>query len=235
MMVAGSRGIFVGLVASMAGATVFSFATGTVPSAWAKEPIKPAAAGTSSATTKASEGSSKTLNEGINLFNAKKYAEALAKMDAVLKSDAEHTAAHYYRALSLHYLGKSPQAKTEYEWVIKNARNADMKSRAQTGLNSLLGLASVKPRVYDFYTTWCVPCKVMAPVFEELKTAYKGKVDMESLDAEDPANKALVDKYSVSGFPTFIFVDGSGKQVDAVFGTLSKGQFEDRLQRLIAR
>lgn len=221
------RRILLGLVSFAAAATVLCMTSAALQTACAK--------GTTTPSTAATASSSKTFNDAVSLYNAKKYTEALAKLDAVLKDDSKHTAAHYYRALSLHYLGKSSAAKTEYDWVIKNATNADMKNRAQTGLNSLLGIAAARPKVYDFYTNWCVPCKVMAPIFEELKTTYKGKIDMQSLDAEDPANKTLVDKYSVSGYPTFIFVDGSGKQVDIVLGSLNKNQFEERLQRLISR
>jgi len=41
------------------------------------------------------------------------------------------------------------------------------------------------PVVYDFWAKWCVPCKVIKPIFEEVEQEYKGKVDMKAIDFDE--------------------------------------------------
>ncbi len=74
------------------------------------------------------------------------------------------------------------------------------------------------PKVIDFYTTWCVPCKRLAPLLEEVEKQYKDKVEFERYDAEAPANKALVEKYKVEAYPTVIFIDQNGKVQEVMKG-----------------
>lgn len=85
--------------------------------------------------------------------------------------------------------------------------------------NKLIAEAKTSmPKVLDFYTTWCLPCKRLAPMLEELEKQYKDKVAFERYDAEAPANKALVEKYKVEAYPTVIFIDKNGKVQDILKG-----------------
>lgn len=85
------------------------------------------------------------------------------------------------------------------------------------------------PKVIDFYATWCQPCKKLAPVLEELEKSYKGKIEFERLDAEQPQNKAIVEKYEVAAYPTLVFVDKSGKLVDRKEGYADKEAEKEKI------
>ncbi|MEI6501511.1 MAG: thioredoxin family protein [Armatimonadota bacterium] len=67
------------------------------------------------------------------------------------------------------------------------------------------------PRLVDLGSTTCIPCKQLAPILEELKKEYKGKVSVEFLDVtKDPA---AADQYKITVIPTQIFIDKDGKEV----------------------
>lgn len=68
-----------------------------------------------------------------------------------------------------------------------------------------------KPTVLEFGAGWCVPCKVFAPVFAKVKEANSGKVDFQSYDTESPEGEKIANKFGVSGLPTIIILDSSGK------------------------
>jgi thioredoxin 1 len=91
------------------------------------------------------------------------------------------------------------------------------------------------PIVYDFYTSYCAPCKVIKPIFEAVATEYKGKVDMERIDAEDPKNKALVDKYDANSYPLIVFVDANGKRTGDFNRKVAKKELVDRVEKLLAK
>ncbi|MHB8994709.1 MAG: thioredoxin family protein [Armatimonadota bacterium] len=67
------------------------------------------------------------------------------------------------------------------------------------------------PRLVDLGSTTCIPCKEMAPILEELKTEYKGKVDVEFINVNE--NAAAADEYKINVIPTQVFIDKDGKEV----------------------
>jgi thioredoxin 1 len=58
------------------------------------------------------------------------------------------------------------------------------------------------PVLVDFYTDWCAPCKMMAPILKELKTAMGSELQIVKIDAEKNADAAI--RYQVRGVPTLI-------------------------------
>ena len=72
------------------------------------------------------------------------------------------------------------------------------------------------PTVIDFYATWCGPCKQIAPVFENLKEQYAGKVNFTSVDVDQDVEMAS--KYNISAMPTFVFLDADGKEITRIVG-----------------
>lgn len=76
----------------------------------------------------------------------------------------------------------------------------------------------------DFYADWCGPCRMIAPVLEELADAYDGKVNIVKVNAD--ASPAILDKYGVRGLPTLMmFENGSpvGTAVGAQPASALKG------------
>ena len=66
------------------------------------------------------------------------------------------------------------------------------------------------PRLVDLGADKCIPCKMMAPILEEMKKQYAGKLDVEFIDVWK--NKEAADKYNINLIPTQIFFDAAGKE-----------------------
>ena len=68
-------------------------------------------------------------------------------------------------------------------------------------------LKSDKPVILDFWAEWCAPCKMIAPILDELADEYKGKVTVAKINIDENQTTPL--KYAVRGIPTLIlFKDG---------------------------
>ncbi|AVQ32762.1 thioredoxin [Staphylococcus muscae] len=70
-------------------------------------------------------------------------------------------------------------------------------------------------KLVDFWATWCGPCKMIAPVLEDLAADYEGKADILKLDVDQ--NQATAAKFEVMSIPTLI-VFKDGQPVDKVVG-----------------
>jgi len=76
------------------------------------------------------------------------------------------------------------------------------------------------PRLVDLGAGKCIPCKMMAPILEELKEEYKGQFDVVFIDVWE--NEAAGDQYGIRMIPTQIFFDAEGKEVFRHEGFFSK-------------
>ena len=83
--------------------------------------------------------------------------------------------------------------------------------------------AGSRPAVIDFYTTWCGPCKMMAPVVESLAEKYAGKIDFYKVDIDQESELASV--FGISSIPTFLFIPMKGKPT-AQMGMMEKEEME---------
>jgi thioredoxin 1 len=82
-------------------------------------------------------------------------------------------------------------------------------------------LKSAGPVLVDFWAQWCGPCKMIAPVLDELAEEYAGKLKIVKLDVD--ANPVTAPKYNVKGIPTLILFKNGNVEAKKV-GALSKSQ-----------
>lgn len=82
--------------------------------------------------------------------------------------------------------------------------------------------AGERPCIIDFYADWCGPCKMVAPVLEELSKEYEGQIDIYKVDTEDQQQLAAM--FEVRSIPTLLFVPKEG-QPQAAMGALPKQTF----------
>src|SRR3979490_46015 len=76
-------------------------------------------------------------------------------------------------------------------------------------------LANLKPVLVDFYADWCGPCKMMAPLIEQIAGEYGDRVEVGKLDTD--ANPSVAMRYQVMGIPTLGLFKG-GEMVDRLVG-----------------
>lgn len=79
-----------------------------------------------------------------------------------------------------------------------------------------------KPCIIDFYADWCSPCKMVAPILEELAKEYEGKVDIYKIDTE--AEQELSAVFGIRSIPSLLFVPKDG-QPQMAMGALPKETF----------
>ena len=91
-------------------------------------------------------------------------------------------------------------------------------------------LKSDKPVMVDFWATWCGPCKMLAPVVEEVAKEYDGKVKICKLDVDQAMSVA--GKYRISSVPTLIFFKG-GAVAAQTTGVQSKDALCAKLDDLL--
>ena len=91
-------------------------------------------------------------------------------------------------------------------------------------------LKSDKPVMIDFWAVWCGPCRMIAPIVEEMTHEYEGKAIIGKVDVD--SNPEVAMKYGIRNIPTVLFVKG-GQVVDKQVGAAPKQAFKMKLDALL--
>ncbi len=92
-------------------------------------------------------------------------------------------------------------------------------------------LQSDKPVLVDFWAEWCMPCKALGPIIDELADDYTGKVKVGKVDTD--GSKTISVKYAISSIPTVVLFH-EGEEKERFVGLRSKKDFAQVLDRIVS-
>lgn len=86
------------------------------------------------------------------------------------------------------------------------------------------------PVVVDFWAAWCGPCRMIAPIIDELASEYEGKAKIAKVDVDN--NQQVAMQYGIRSIPTILMFKG-GEQVETIVGAVPKEQIQNKLNSLL--
>ncbi len=89
-----------------------------------------------------------------------------------------------------------------------------------------------KPAIIDFYASWCGPCKMIAPILEELATEYAGQIYIYKVDTEK--EQELAAAFGIRSIPTLLFIPMNGKPQLAQ-GAMPKSAFKEAIDSVLLK
>lgn len=91
-------------------------------------------------------------------------------------------------------------------------------------------LKSELPVLVDFWATWCGPCRMIAPLVDELAQTYKGKLRVVKINVDE--NQAVPAKYGIMGIPTLLLFKG-GEMVEFIVGVVPRSRLVDAVSKYL--
>lgn len=88
------------------------------------------------------------------------------------------------------------------------------------------------PAILDFYADWCQPCKMVAPILEDLALEYAGKIMVYKVNTENEQELASV--FGIQSIPTLLFIPKEG-QPQSAMGALPKQTFEKVIREVLLK
>lgn len=92
-------------------------------------------------------------------------------------------------------------------------------------------IQSPTPVLVDLWAAWCSPCRLIAPIVEELAGTYAGKVKMGKVNVDDYPQLAA--QYRIMNIPTLLLFKG-GQEVDRIVGVVPKQELARRLDKVLS-
>ena len=89
-----------------------------------------------------------------------------------------------------------------------------------------------KPAIIDFYADWCGPCKMIAPILEELAAEYEGQIYIYKVDTE--AEQQLAGEFGIRSIPSILFVP-MGEDPQMAQGALPKDAFKEAIEEVLLK
>jgi len=92
-------------------------------------------------------------------------------------------------------------------------------------------LKSNTPVMVDFWAEWCGPCKMIAPILDEIAQEFDGRIKVAKLDVD--SNNKTAGRYNIMSIPSLLFFK-DGQLVDQIVGAMPKSQLTTRLEKVLA-
>ena len=92
-------------------------------------------------------------------------------------------------------------------------------------------LQSDTPVVVDFWAEWCGPCKMIAPILEEIAQEFDGRLKVAKVDVD--SNNKTAGRYNIMSIPSLLFFK-NGQVVDQIVGAMPKSHLTSRLEKVLA-
>ncbi len=91
-------------------------------------------------------------------------------------------------------------------------------------------LKSPIPVLIDFWATWCAPCRMIAPIVEEIANEYDGKLKVCKVDVD--SNPSIAVEYGIRSIPTLLFFK-NGRVVGQIIGAVAKNRIVEQIKNIL--
>jgi thioredoxin 1 len=119
---------------------------------------------------------------------------------------------------------------------IKEEKIKKMLDQAKVGVTKLTTTSfddfinTDKPVLVDFWADWCMPCRMMAPVMDELSQVYAGKAKFGKVNVDE--NPQIAGRYGIMSIPHFLIFK-NGSRVEKIVGAVGRGPLENALKKYL--